>query len=85
MENVYALNLAEDGRVLSVTYSEYAPEAAPRVTELPEEDLYEYIFKDGVFIHDPIPKEEIPEGRSMEEQIKELQEALDLLLSGAMK
>ena len=82
MENVYALNLAEDGRVLSVTYSEYAPEAAPRVTELPEGDLYEYIFKDGVFIHDPLPKEEISEEPSIEEQIKELQEALDLLLSG---
>lgn len=82
MENVYALNLAEDGRVLSVTYSEYAPGAAPRVTELPEGDLYEYIFKDGVFIHDPLPKEEILEEPSIEEQIKELQEALDLLLSG---
>ena len=82
MENVYALNLAEDGRVLSVTYSEYAPEAAPRVTELPEGDLYEYRYVNGVFVHDPLPKEEEEEAEPLEAQVAELREAVDLLLSG---
>jgi hypothetical protein len=83
MEKTYALNLADDGRILSVTYSKYAPEDAPRVAELPDGDLFEYRFVDGDFIHNPLPKPEQPEKVSLEEQVAELREALDLLLSGA--
>ena len=79
---MYALNLAEDGRVLSVTYSKYAPEDAPRVEALPDGDVYEYRFVNGDFIHDPLPTQEQPEEPSLEEQIAELREALELLLSG---
>ena len=79
---MYALNLAEDGRVLSVTYSKYAPEDAPRVEALPNGDVYEYRFVNGDFIHDPLPTPEQPEEPSLEEQIAELREALELLLSG---
>ena len=38
----YALNLAEDGRILSVTFAKYAPAAAVVVDELPEGDLNEF-------------------------------------------
>lgn len=79
---MYALNLAPDGRVLSATYSKYAPEDAPRVDELPDGDLYEYRFVDDDFIHDPLPAPEQPDEPSLEEQVAELREALDMLLAG---
>lgn len=52
----YALNLAEDGRVLSVTFEEYAPEDAVTVEELPDGDVSEYRYVDGEFIYDPMSK-----------------------------
>lgn len=54
----YALNLADDGRVLSVTYEQYAPQDAVLVDSLPDGDLYEYRYVDGEFVHDPLPVEE---------------------------
>lgn len=52
----YALNLGEDGRVLSATYEKYAAENMPLVDSLPEGDIYEYIYKNGEYIHDPLPE-----------------------------
>ena len=57
----YALNLAEDGRILSVTYAKYAPEDAVTVEELPSGDIYEYRYVSGEFIHDPLPEPVQPE------------------------
>ena len=57
----YALNLAEDGRVLSATYPQYAHYSAVLVDALPDGDIYEYRYVDGEFIHDPLPKPEEPE------------------------
>ena len=54
----FALNVAEDGRVLSVTYPEYAPEDALLVDEIPDGDVSDYIYKDGKFVHEPLPKNE---------------------------
>lgn len=59
----YALNLAEDGRVLSVTFEEYAPGDALIVEALPEGDVSDYRYVDGAFVYDPVPvasPEEIP-------------------------
>ena len=55
----YALNLAEDGRVLSVTFEKYAPVNAVIVEELPEGDVSNYRYVDGEFIYDPIPVIEV--------------------------
>lgn len=83
MEKTYALNLAENGRVLSVTYSKYAPEDAPKVDELPDGDLYEYRFVAGEFIHDPLPADpKVEDPASLEVRVGDLEEALGLLLSG---
>ena len=57
----YALNLAEDGRILSATYEEFAPADAVLVDELPEGNIADYRHVDGVYIHDPIPVELIEE------------------------
>lgn len=54
----YALNLTEDGRILSATYPQYAPADAVIVEELPEGNLPDYQFIDNQFIYNPLPKEE---------------------------
>ena len=78
----YALNLAEDGRVLSVTYQQYAPKDAVLVTEFPK-PVTDYRYVEGQFVYDPLPQKEEPEAQpSQEERINALEEALELLLSG---
>ena len=57
----YALNLDTDGRILSATYEEYAPADAVLVDELPEGDISEYLYADGRYVYDPLPKPEQPE------------------------
>ena len=56
----YALNLNEDGRILSATYEKYAAENMPIVDTLPEGDISEYVYRNGEYIHDPLPKPEQP-------------------------
>lgn len=58
---LYALNLAEDGRVLSATEDQYGAEGQPRVETLPEDDIYDYKYIDGKFVYDPLPQPEPPE------------------------
>lgn len=57
----YALNLAEDGRILSVTFEKYAPADAVIVETLPDGDVSEYRYVNGEFIYDPLPEPEQPE------------------------
>lgn len=79
----YALNLADDGRILAVTYEQYAPTNAVIVETLPNGDVYEYRYVDGEYIYDPLPVEEPTEPKaSNEERITELEEALAMLLNG---
>ena len=53
---MYALNLGDDSRVLSVTYDKFAPEGYPRVDELPDGNVSDYLYVDGQFIYDPLPE-----------------------------
>lgn len=55
---LYALNLGDDGRVLSAAEDQYGAEGQPRVATLPEGDLYDYKYVDSEFIYDPLPKPE---------------------------
>lgn len=57
----YALNLAEDGRILSATYEKFAAEDMPLVAELPEGNIADYRYADGAYVHDPIPVEPVVE------------------------
>lgn len=57
----YALNLRDDGRILSATFEEYATENMPLVDTLPEDDISDYIYQNGEYIYDPIPKSEVVE------------------------
>lgn len=66
-ERKYALNLGEDGRILSATYEEYASEGMPIVETLPsgetaeENDISNYKYVDGEYIYDPLPAPPEPE------------------------
>ena len=50
----FALNLGEDGRVLSATYPQYAPKDAVVVDVLPEGNIAHYLYVDGEFIYSPL-------------------------------
>lgn len=57
---MYALNLAEDGRILSATEDKYGTEGQPRVEELPtgeteaEKDISNYKYINGEYIYAPL-------------------------------
>lgn len=50
---MYALNLADDGRILSATYPKYAPADAVIVDSLPEGDIYDYLYIGGQYFYLP--------------------------------
>lgn len=54
----YALNLDEDGRILSATYETYAAPSMPLVEALPDGDITDYKYIDGSYVYDPLPKPE---------------------------
>lgn len=54
----YALNLDENGRILSATYETYAAPSMPLVEALPDGDITDYKYINGEFIYDPLPKPE---------------------------
>jgi hypothetical protein len=68
----YALNLAEDGRILSATYEKFAPKDAVLVEALPDGNLYEYRYVEGEFVFDPIPVVEVEEEPSIDEIVNAL-------------
>lgn len=58
---LYALNLDDDGRILSATYDQYGAEGQPRVETLPEGNIPDYKYIDGEYVYDPLPQPESPE------------------------
>lgn len=73
---LYALNLADDGRILSATEDKYGAEGQPRVATLPEGDLYDYKYVDSEFIYDPLPEPPEPEPAPEYVTYDELAEAI---------
>lgn len=79
----YALNLAEDGRILSATYPQYAPPTAPIVDSLPEGELYDHLYLNEKFIYDPLPKPDAVEMPTTEDRLAALEAVmLDMILGG---
>ena len=64
----YALNLADGGRILSVTYEKYAPANAVLVDELPEGNVADYRWN-GEYIYDPLPEPEQPKSEPTSDDI----------------
>ena len=55
---VYALNLdPETYRVLSVTEDQYGAEGQPRTDALPEGDVSDYLYVNGQYVYDPLPRD----------------------------
>lgn len=57
----YALNLSKDGRILSATFEKYAPLDAIKVDTLPDNNISDYLYVNGEFVYDPLPKPAEPE------------------------
>ena len=58
----YALNLAEDGHILSASfYNEFTPKNAVLVDELIEGNIVNYRFVNGEYVYDPLPVEPVEE------------------------
>ena len=71
MKEKYALNLAEDGRVLSATFEKYATDGSVLVDELPKGNLADYRWQDGAFVYDPLPEPEpVPEEPSQLDRVE---------------
>lgn len=60
----YALNVNEDGRILSSTFEKYATENMPLVDDLPNGNIADYLYLGGEYIYDPIPEPEMPKEHS---------------------
>lgn len=58
---MYALNLGEDNRVLSVCACIDGQTYDNVVESFPDGDVSEYRYENGEFIHDPLPKPEPPD------------------------
>lgn len=52
---MYALNLDKDHRILSATLDQYAPKSQPRVEQLPDGDVNDYLYDNGEYVYDPLP------------------------------
>ena len=59
----YALNIAEDKRILSAwkVLSNDCYDGMPLVDVLPQGNIYEYRYMDSAYIHDPLPDPRLPE------------------------
>jgi hypothetical protein len=54
---MYALNLDKTtNRILSVTFAEYAAPDAVLVEAILDGNITDYLYIDGIFIYDPLPK-----------------------------
>ena len=65
----YALNLAEDGRILSATFEKFAVKGSVIVDALPVGDISAYRFVNGELVHDPLPAPEAAESEPTTEEI----------------
>ena len=67
----YALNLAEDGRVLSATFERFAADGNAVVDTLPDGDITEYRYVNGEYVHDPLPEPDpVPEKPSQLDRVE---------------
>lgn len=74
---MYALNLDNDGRILSATYSEYAVEGMPLVESLPDGDITNYLWIDGAYKYDPVPVDPLTPAPTLESRVEALEQAFE--------
>lgn len=54
----YGLVLDENSRIVAASVQRYAPENAIIVDKLPDGDFRDYLYVNGEYVYDPIPKSE---------------------------
>lgn len=89
---IYALNLSDDGRILSACVvlgwqeGDEMPEiynGMPVVETLPDGDVTGYLYVDGEYVYDPKPITPVPDPQpTQEERITALEEALTAIEEG---
>lgn len=65
----YALQLDPKGRVLSATFEQFAQKGMPLTEQLPKGDITDYLYKEGAYVHDPLPKDPGPDGPTRLEEM----------------
>lgn len=72
---LYALNLTEDGRILSATKDKYGAEGQPRVEALPtgetdkEKNVANWKYVNDEYVYDPEPEPPEPEPPEPEQYV----------------
>ena len=54
----YGLVLDEDNRIIEAPFQRYAPEYAIIVDKLPDGDFHDYLYVNGEYVYDPLPRPE---------------------------
>ena len=52
------LNLGQNGRILSAAFRNDGSCGAVAVAELPDGDITQYRYEEGVFVYDPLPQQD---------------------------
>lgn len=73
---MFALNISDDGRILSATLDKFGHQSWPRMDVLPDGDISEYRLVNGKYVHDPLPVDEVEPVASVDERIAQLEEEL---------
>jgi hypothetical protein len=77
----YALNLSDDGRILSATEERFAAPGQPIVETLPDGDIADWLYQGEDFVYDPLPKPPEPEVPDTV-RIQQLEQALAAFIGG---
>ena len=80
----YALNLADDKRILSATFEEYAGEGMPIVDHLPEGNITDYLYIDDKYIYNPLPTQEEPKAEPTQLDIIEAQVTYTAMMTNTL-
>lgn len=54
----YALNISEDGRILSVTFAKFATDDMVLVEQIPEGNVSDYLYENGKYVYSPVSDSE---------------------------
>ena len=52
----YAIAVAEDNRIIYATFDKYAGDNTVIVDSIPDGDITDYLYVNGEFVYDPLPK-----------------------------
>ena len=80
----YALNLAEDNRILSATYEEFASSDAFFIDKLPEGDISNYLYINGEYVFSPLPEPEPAEDAPSQLDVIEAQVAYTAMMTNTL-